>query len=103
MNLHENEHIKILNCIFEIEKKITDQDTAIKRNIERIKNSFEEMGLKYHNPVGESYSETRTDCEASISGELNANLKIVNVIKPIIYAVQNNSNTIIQRAVVVVG
>ena len=103
MTINNTEHIKILNCIFEIEKKITENDTTIKRNIDRIKNTFEELGLKYHNPIGENYSETRTDCEASISGDLSSKLKIINVVKPIIYAKSDHGYSIIQRAVVVVG
>ncbi len=103
MSIHEDIHIKILNSVFEIEKKLTESDNGIKRNIDRIKNIFEEIGLKYHNPIGESYSETRTDCEASISGDISSKLKIINVVKPVIYTKGEEGYSIIQKAVVIVG
>jgi hypothetical protein len=37
-----------------------------------------------HDPLGEPYNETRTDCEAEIGGNNLQNLFISNVIKPII-------------------
>jgi hypothetical protein len=37
-------------------------------------------GLVYHNPIGEPYNETRTDIEASISGNSADNLIITEVI-----------------------
>jgi hypothetical protein len=100
---NENAHIKILNSIFEIEKKITENDTAIKRNVERIKSTFEEIGLRYYNPIGENYTETRTDCEASISGKLTSDMKIITVVKPIIFSLEDNRQSIIQKGVVIVG
>ena len=35
---------------------------------------FEDLGLTWHNPIGENFDETRTDCEASIAGESAENL-----------------------------
>jgi len=64
------------------------------------------IGLSYLNPLGESYNDTRTDCEATIAGTEVENLEIIEVIKPIIfYAYQENDKTmkiIVQPAVVIV-
>jgi hypothetical protein len=51
------------------------EDNSIQRNINKMNSMFEEeffkgyAGLTYHNPIGESYADTRTDCEATIQGE----------------------------------
>ena len=67
---------------------------------------FKDVGLTYHNPLGESYTDTRTDCEATISGTSVENLGIIEVIKPIIFcSYKINENTIkdiAQPAVVIV-
>jgi hypothetical protein len=49
-----------------------------------MKDAFEELGLFYEDPMGQSYKETRTDLEATISGQGTENLEVVEVIKPII-------------------
>jgi hypothetical protein len=83
-----------MNQIFEIEKKATNlkEDNSIQRNINKMKGIIEEeffkditIGLSYHNPLGESYNDTRTDCEATIAGTEVENLEIIEVIKPIIF------------------
>ena len=96
-------HVKIINQLFELEKKIAGKEELLSllRNIERIKNTFEEMGLQVLNPIGEPYSETRTDCTASISGDSIENLYISNVIKPIVYEQQNGSRQLLQKGVVI--
>ncbi len=100
----------LLNQLFEIElkvQKLKDQN-SIQRNIDRIKNYFETEafpgghGLVYHNPLGENYNETRTDCEASISGSTHDNLEIIEVLKPIIYAKYGDSQMVVQKAIVIV-
>lgn len=100
----QQQHVKILNQVFELEKKIKGKDelVSLQRNIDRIKNSFEELGLMMYNPQGETYTETRTDVEASISGDSAKNLQIINVIKPIVYEQNNGSRALIQKGVVVV-
>ncbi len=97
-------NIKIINQLYEIERKASQKAEmhSIQRNIDRIKNMYEETGLFIHDPLGESYNETRTDCEAEIGGDAVQNLFISNVIKPIIYQKAGNSKNIIQRAVVIV-
>lgn len=109
-------YLDLINQIFEIEKKtgIIKEENSIQRNINKIKNLIEgelfknaqDVGFTYHNPIGENYSETRTDCEATISGNDFKNLEIVEVIKPIIFCSIRDGlqikKTIVQPAVVVV-
>jgi len=109
-------YLDFMNQIFEIEKKAINlkEDKSIQRNLNKRKGILEEeffkgsstIGLTYHNPLGETYSETRTDCEATIAGTDVENLEITEVIKPIIfYAYQENGKTlkvIVQPAVVIV-
>ena len=100
----------ILNHLFEIENKLKNinEPNSIQRNLDRMKDYFEMdvlgggQGLIYYNPLGESYDETRTDCEASISGSSHENLEIIEVLKPIIYFKYANTQTVIQKAVVIV-
>jgi hypothetical protein len=107
------EWLDLVNQIFEIEKKhsLIKEENSISRNITKLKGLlevgfFKGGGMTYHNPLGESYSDTRTDCEATISGTGVENLEIIEVIKPIIfYAYQENEKVmkvIVQPAVVIV-
>ncbi|MCU0352227.1 MAG: hypothetical protein MUD08_00590 [Cytophagales bacterium] len=99
-----SQHAKIINQLFEIEKKVNGkpENASIQRNIDRIKNTFEEIGLYIYNPMGESYNETRTDCEATIAGTATDDLKITSVIKPVIFEKSTVGNRIVQKGVVVV-
>ncbi|MEL6675025.1 MAG: hypothetical protein AAFR61_22650 [Bacteroidota bacterium] len=96
--------VQILNQIFEIEKKARHMPEGRKldRNLRRLKASLEELGLAYHDPFGEAYNETRTDCEASISGKATDRLVITEVIKPIIHQEVDGYRQLVQRAVVIV-
>ena len=109
-------YLDFVNQIFEIEKKASfiKEDNSIKRNLNKMKGILEEeffkgsstIGLSYHNPIGENYSETRTDCEATIAGTTTDDLEIIEVIKPIIfYSYQELDKilkVIVQPAVVIV-
>lgn len=109
-------YLDFMNQIFDIEKKSANlkEENSIQRNLNKMKGILAEdffkgsstIGLTYHNPIGESYSDTRTDCEATISGTGVENLEIIEVIKPIIfYAYQENEKVIkviVQPAVVIV-
>jgi hypothetical protein len=109
-------YLDFMNQIFEIEKKSSNlkEENSIQRNLNKMKGILEEdffkgsstIGLTYHNPLGEIYSDTRTDCEATIAGTGVENLEIIEVIKPIIfYAYQENEKVIkviVQPAVVIV-
>ncbi len=110
----EKHYFDIINQIFEIEKKTEKltENNSLNRNINKLKSMFEheipsydgnQYGYTYHNPIGENYNETRTDCEASIAGQSGENLIITEVIKPIIRLVTPSGlNIIKQKAVVVV-
>jgi hypothetical protein len=91
--------INIINQVFEIEKKSV---ANIQRNVDRIKIELEELGYTWHNPDGEKWDETRTDCEANISGKLKSKMVISNVVKPIIYQITDSSKKVVQKAIVVV-
>lgn len=107
--------LDFVNQIFEIEKKVNsmNEENSIQRNINKIKILLEEelfkgnviVGLTYYNPLGEKYSDTRTDCEATIAGTSTENLEIVEVIKPIVFCSYieegNVIKSIVQKAVVV--
>ena len=109
-------YLDFMNQIFEIEKKAANlkEENSIQRNLNKMKGILEEeffkgsstIGLTFHNPIGEGYSDTRTDCEATIAGTGVENLEIIEVIKPIIfYAYQENEKVIkviVQPAVVIV-
>lgn len=106
-------YLDIMNQIFEIEKKAgqIQESNSIHRNVNRLKEIFDNelpsplskgIGLIYVNPLGEDYNETRTDCEANIAGISTENLKIIEVIKPIIYYRNGGLKGLVQKGVVVV-
>jgi hypothetical protein len=109
-------YLDFMNQLFEIEKKSNNlkEEHSIQRNINKMKGILEEdffkgsstIGLTYHNPIGENYSDTRTDCEATIAGNDVENLEIIEVVKPIIFYAYNDNDKIIkvivQPAVVIV-
>lgn len=105
-----DKYIFLLNQIFEIEKKLSKYKDKynIKRNLESMKlyisdeNFCEYGGFEYYNPIGEKYSEQRCDCEASITGNSDENLKIIEVIKPIIYMKKTKQKIQIQKGIVIV-
>ena len=103
MTLSEKDNLNILNQIFEIRKKLKDNpaERSISRNLQRISTALEDIGYKTHNPINETYDETRLDCEARIAGETADNLYISEVIKPIIYLHDNGQNHIVQKAIVI--
>ncbi|MFC0181073.1 hypothetical protein SAMN04515674_11929 [Pseudarcicella hirudinis] len=92
--------IEIANQLHVLEKKIAKApDTAqCIRHIQRIKKSLEEMEFTYYSPQGEKYTDSRTDVEANLMGECSDNMRITEVIKPIV--MQNNK--IVQVGVVIV-
>ncbi len=94
---HQSEILRIINQLFEIEKKTAQQNNIV-RHIERIKDAFADMALQIHNPMGEAYNETRTDCEANIAGAKLDNLVVIDVIKPIVHL----DGKIIQKGIIIV-
>lgn len=96
--------LQVLKNLCDIERKLSihgDPGNA-KRNVERIKEIFEEEGGFYEDPMGQSFSETRTDLEATITGEGSDNLKVVEVIKPIVRVGNRNSSRVVQKGIVIV-
>lgn len=107
-------YFELLDQLFEIERKLEniEEPNSISRNLNKMKDIFEtnlfssstssEIGFTYHNPIGESYNETRLDLEASIAGNSSENLVIQEVIKPIIRYKSGGSTLIARKGVVVV-
>lgn len=107
-------YFELLDQLFEIERKLEniEESNSISRNLNKMKDIFEtnlfsnstssDIGLTYHNPIGESYNETRLDLEASIAGNSTENLVIKEVIKPIIRYKSGGSTLIARKGVVVV-
>jgi hypothetical protein len=110
-------YLDLVNQVFEIEKKVGQikEDNSLHRNLSRLHTLIESelftdghgaIGLSFHNPIGEPYNVSRTDCEANIAGSGAEDLEIVEVIKPIIYfSLKDGGHVrklIVQKAVVVV-
>lgn len=98
------EFLYLINQVFDMERKVhkLSESNSLARNLDRMKAKFTEMGLELVNPLGEPYSETRTDCEANISGSSSDNLYITEVIKPIVRLRNGGASMIVQKAVVIV-
>lgn len=96
--------LTILNQAFEMERKIEIHGDAagVQRNLDRLKSVFLDEGLFYENPLGSKFDETRTDVEASISGEGLENLVVVEVHKPIIRYGSTAFSKVVQKGIVVV-
>ena len=88
----------VINQLYELEQKLKKHGDPnnIQRNVIKMKDAFAEEGmpgdvhghlhicLSYEDPMGQSFKETRTDLDATISGSGTDNLVVVEVIKPII-------------------
>jgi len=96
--------LTVLNQLYELEQKIKRHgDPALtQRNISKMKDALEEIGLYYEDPMGQAFNETRTDLEASISGAKTEDLVVVEVIKPIIRHGPRSFSRVIQKGIVVV-
>lgn len=96
--------LQTLNHLCDMERKLKlhGDNAGVLRNIERIKDAFAEEKLFYEDPIGQSFSETRTDLEASIAGEGTDELKVTEVIKPIIRYGEPQYSKVIQKGIVVV-
>lgn len=104
MNKNYSVLCNIINQLHNIESKCIELDESgkIGRRFDRLKSQFQELNLFIHSPIHEAYDDTRLDCEASIAGDKISDLKIVEVIKPIIYHRDEQENSIIQKGVVIV-
>lgn len=106
-------YFELLDQLFEIERKLEniEESNSISRNLNKMKDIFEsglstsssaDIGFIYHNPIGETYNETRLDLEASIAGNSTENLIVTEVIKPIIRYRHGAESRIARKGVVVV-
>ena len=96
--------ISIINNLFEIEKKISIHGDVgnLLRNVIKIKEIVEAQGLTYEDPQGQEFNHTRSDLDATISGEGTENLFVVDVIKPIIRVSLSGISQVVQKGIVVV-
>ena len=94
----------IINQIHGVEdrtRQLPDHD-FYHRRFDRIRDLFRELQIHIHNPIGEAYDQTRTDCEAIMDGDPVPPLAIVEVIKPIIYQMSPNGTRILQQGIVII-
>ncbi|HEY4416724.1 MAG TPA: hypothetical protein VGO57_13625 [Verrucomicrobiae bacterium] len=114
--------ITAINQLYELEQKLKKHGDPgnLLRNVIKMKDAFAEdglplgnpdgtcarIGLEYEDPMGQTFKETRTDLDATISGAGAENLVVVEVVKPIIRAVQRGNAAgfvrVVQRGVVIV-
>ncbi len=93
--------LNIINQIFEIEKKSTDQNLSLfERNFERIRHELEEMGYVISNPIGKPYDSRDTSLEANIIGNASK-LFITKVMKPVIFQKDGNELVLLQKGIVI--
>lgn len=99
----QSTHIRIINQLFELEKKIQRSADAVtlQRPVDRIKEALTELGYQSHNPLGEPCNETRTDLEVNIVGNEVQDLVVTDVIKPIIFYKEGDKTTILQKGIVI--
>lgn len=95
--------VHIINQLFEMEGKINESGMAanFERNFRRLFSIFEEDGFIIQDPTGEAYTESRTDCEASISGKMGNKMIVTRTLKPVIYQKNENGVQLLQKAVVI--
>jgi hypothetical protein len=96
--------LQTLNNVYDMERKVSAHgDPAnIRRNIDRIKEAFESGNIFYDDPMGQSFNETRTDLEASITGTGADDLVVVEVIKPIVRVGERAFSRVVQKGIVIV-
>ncbi len=93
----------IINQLFEMQSRINEAGLAsgFERNFNRLYNLFEEEGYIIQDLTGEPYTESRTDCEAGISGKIGSHMKITRTLKPVIYQKKDGAVQLLQKAVVI--
>ena len=95
---------QLLNNLYEVENKIGrggNPGNAM-RNVTKMKEAIATEGVFYEDPFGQPFDETRTDLEVTISGGETENLRVVEVIKPIIRIGDSNYSRVVQKGIVVV-
>lgn len=93
-----------LNQLYSIEYKLAlhGDDGEILKHVQRIKDALSAEGLFFEDPMGQRFSATRADLEASIIGDSTENLVVVGVIKPVIRYGDKSRSRVVQRGIVVV-
>lgn len=96
--------LQTLNHLYDAERKLAlhGDPGGVMRNIERIKDVLADEKFFYEDPMDQPFSETRTDLEASISGEGTENLRVTEVIKPVVRYGDSHYSRVIQKGIVVV-
>jgi hypothetical protein len=103
--------LKIMNNLYEIDRKLAlhgDAGNTV-RNVEKIKDAIgdflgdNEFEIFYEDPMGQMFKETRTDLDATITGNSSEDLYVVEVIKPIIRIRSPLVSQVIQKGTVVVA
>ena len=96
--------VHLINQLFEIQSKIRDMGEAdrFERNFTRLTSMFTDEGYIVQDPTHEAYSDSRTDCEASITGKMSSRMKISKTLKPVIYQKEEGNLRLVQKAVVIV-
>ena len=97
-------YMQIINQLVEIRQKIKQEklEEKFERNFIRIFSVIEDEGYICQYPLGERYTETRTDCEANIIGKETRNMAITQVIKPVIYKKNPEGLALVQKGIVMV-
>ena len=72
-------------------------------HIKRMIHECSSNGFYIKNPIGEKFSEERTDIDATIMADLSTKLTITKVLKPIVYKKEGDVNIIVQKGVVIVA
>jgi hypothetical protein len=96
--------LTLMNNLYQIECKIAlhGDPGNVSRNVEKIKEALAGESLFYEDPMGQSFKETRTDIEATITGTGTENLIVVEVIKPIIRTGRSDFSRVVQKGIVLV-
>lgn len=96
--------LSLLYNLYEIEQKLAKSGDPgnVLRNVGKMKDVIEELGLFYEDPMGQSFKETRIDLDASISGQGTEDLEVVQVIKPIIRGGPRDLSRVVKAGIVVV-
>lgn len=94
---------EIINQIFALDSKLKkDNYDSANRYLERVYNEFETMGFHIIIPLGQTYRNEMTDVEANVVGDLKSTSKIIKVLKPVVYQIENNETKLLQKGIVIV-
>jgi hypothetical protein len=96
--------LTVLNHLYEVESKLRrqgDSSNAL-RNVDKMKEAIASEGVFFEDPFGQDFKETRTDLEATITGQGTESLRVVEVIKPIIRIGTQQLSRVVQKGIVVV-